>query len=56
MVLVSDPEDEIVTCGSLYNFTVLNNFVTGHLGKMKHVVLEQIYARLPYYEVSDTEE
>ena len=34
MVWISYPEDEIVTRGSPYNFTVLNSPVTGHLGKM----------------------
>ena len=34
MFKFSDPEDETVTCGSLYNFTMLNNPETGHLGKM----------------------
>ena len=31
---VSDPEVEIVTRGSLYNFVVLNSLVTGHPTKM----------------------
>ena len=30
---VSDPEDETVTHGILYNFAMLNNHETGHLGK-----------------------
>ena len=30
----SDSEDEPVTHGNPYNFAVLNNPVTGHLGKM----------------------
>ena len=34
VVCVSDLEDETVTRGSPYNFVVLNNLVTGHLGKM----------------------
>jgi len=34
LVEVSDPEYETVTCGSLYNFTVLNSPITGHIGKM----------------------
>ena len=34
VVDVSYPEDETVTCGSPYNFVVLNNPVTGHLGKI----------------------
>ena len=33
MVHVSDFKDEPVTCGSPYNFVVLNNPVIGHLGK-----------------------
>ena len=33
VIQVSDPEEEIVTCGSPYNFAMLNNFETGHLGK-----------------------
>ena len=33
MVHVSDSEYEPVTCGSLYNFPVLNSLVRGHLGK-----------------------
>ena len=33
MVLISEPEDETVTRGRLYNFDVLNSPVTGHLGK-----------------------
>ena len=33
VVRSSDPEDETVTRGSLYNFAVLNSPVTGHLGK-----------------------
>ena len=28
-----DPEDETVTCGSPYNFAILNSPETGHLGK-----------------------
>ena len=35
VVLILDLEDEPVTCGMPYNFTVLNySPVTGHLGKM----------------------
>ena len=34
MVQISDPEDETVTRGIPYNFTVLNSPVIGHLGKM----------------------
>ena len=34
MVQISEPEDEPVTRGMLYNFTVLNSPVIGHLGKM----------------------
>ena len=34
VVDVADPEDETVTCGSLYNFTMFNSLVTCHLGKM----------------------
>ena len=34
LVQISEPEDEPVTCGIPYNFTVLNSPVTGHLGKM----------------------
>ena len=33
MVHVSDPEDETVTCGSPYNFTMLSSPKKGHLGK-----------------------
>ena len=33
MVQVLDSEDEPVTCGSPYNFVVLNSPITGHLGK-----------------------
>ena len=33
MVDVSDPEDETVTCGSMYNFAMLNNPETSHLVK-----------------------
>ena len=33
MVEVSNPEDETVTHGSPYNFTMLNSPETGHLGK-----------------------
>ena len=33
MVEVSDPEDETVTHGCLYNFAILNSLETGHLGK-----------------------
>ena len=33
MVNVLDLEDETVTCGSLYNFAMLNSPETGHLGK-----------------------
>ena len=34
VVRILDSEDELVTHGMTYNFTVLNNPVTGHLGKM----------------------
>ena len=34
VLIVLDPEDEIVICGSPYNVAVLNSPVTGHLGKM----------------------
>ena len=34
LVEFSDPEYETVTRGSPYNFVVLNNPVTGHLGKI----------------------
>ena len=34
MIRILEPEDETVTCGSPYNFIVLNSPVTGHLGKM----------------------
>ena len=34
MVKVSYPKGEIVTCGSLYKITLLNNPKIGHLGKM----------------------
>ena len=33
VVEFADPEDEPVTFGSLYNFAMLNNPETGHLGK-----------------------
>ena len=33
VVQVLDPEDETVTRGSPYNFTMLNSPETGHLGK-----------------------
>ena len=33
VVEFSNPEDETVTCGSLYNFTVLNSSEKGYLGK-----------------------
>ena len=33
VVKVSDPEDEIVTRGSSYNFAMLNSPEIGHLGK-----------------------
>ena len=33
MVQVSDLEDEIVTHGSPYNFTMMNSPEIGHLGK-----------------------
>ena len=33
MVQRLEPEDEPVTCGIPYNFTILNSPVTGHLGK-----------------------
>ena len=32
-VKVSDPEDDTVTRGSLYNFAMLNSPKTSHLGK-----------------------
>ena len=67
VVRVSDPKDETVTHGSLYNFVVLNSPVTGHLWKMiksqlvkpilmKHMVLEQGHVRLPQCKVLDIEE
>ena len=31
---ISEPEDEPVTRGMPYTFTILNSPVTGHLGKM----------------------
>ena len=34
VVLISEPEDETVTHGMLYNFAILNSPETGHLGKM----------------------
>ena len=34
VVKISDPEDETVTRGSLYNFPMLNSLEIGHLGKM----------------------
>ena len=34
VVRISEPEDEPVTRGMPYNFTVLNSPITGHLGKM----------------------
>ena len=34
IIQILDLEDEPVTCGMLYNFTVLNSPETGHLGKM----------------------
>ena len=34
VVWISKPEYEPVTCCMLYNFSVLNSLVTGHLGKM----------------------
>ena len=34
VVQISELEDEPVTRGMLYNFTVLNSLVIGHLGKM----------------------
>ena len=33
VVQISEPEDELVTRGMPYNFTVLNSAVTGHLVK-----------------------
>ena len=33
VVQILDSEDELVTCGILYNFAILNSPVTGHLGK-----------------------
>ena len=57
VVQISEPEDETVTRGSLYNFVVLNSPVTGYLGKMimsqlvkpilmKPVVLDQGHVSL----------
>ena len=66
MVLNLDLEYEPVTCGSPYNFTVMNSPVTGHLGKriinpkmvkpilMKPMVLDQGHARLPQGEIANT--
>ena len=34
MVQIYEPEDEPMTCGMPYSFTILNSPVTGHLGKM----------------------
>ena len=34
VVKFSDPYDETMTCGSPYNFAMLNTAKTGHLGKM----------------------
>ena len=34
VVQISEPEDEPVTRGMPYNFTILNSAVTGHLGTM----------------------
>ena len=34
VVQILEPEDEPVTHGIPYNFTILNSLVTGHLGKM----------------------
>ena len=62
MVQVSDSENEPVTCGSPYNFIVLNSPVTGHLGKrsqlvkpimIKFVFLEEGHAWLPKYKILD---
>ena len=33
MVHVADPEDETVTHGSSYNFSMMKSIETGHLGK-----------------------
>ena len=33
---VLDPEDETMTCGSSYNFSILNSPVIGHLWKIYH--------------------
>ena len=33
VVQISNSEDELVTCGMPYNFTILNSPITGHLGK-----------------------
>ena len=33
-IQISEPEDEPVTCGMPYNFTILNSPVIGHLGKI----------------------
>ena len=58
VVRSSDSEDEPVTCGMPYNFSVLNSPVTGHIGKkdhksqmvkpilMKPMVLDPKHARL----------
>ena len=63
-----DPEDETVTCGSPYNFAMLNSPEIGHIGKnahmsqlvkpilMKPMVLEQGHMRLPQGKVSNTYE
>ena len=34
VVQISEPEDEPMTHGMPYNFTILNSPVIGHLGKM----------------------
>ena len=34
IVQVLDPEDKTVTCGSSYNFAMLNSLETDHLGRM----------------------
>ena len=34
MVHVFNSEDEPVTCGNPYNFAVLNNPITGHIGQI----------------------
>ena len=60
VVQIFEPEDEPVTCGMPYNFTVLNSPLIGHLGKndhkyqlvklilMKPIVLEEGHVGLPH--------